>query len=191
MKNLLPVILLLPLGSCIFHPPGMSTGYEGPFIDSTGYAEAQERLEIFDIGKSNTLFSQALSVSDDSLEMTSQPAFFQSLEDNYQRYLTLFTPVKRAPRPEIRCRYDLVETFKLLIFDPQPFINAMLHTMSLSGLSTLDFTAEPKNADTTLVHVAFTKAVSQEETKLFTFSEGELTLSVTRHGAICTTTPKP
>ncbi len=194
MKHLLPVMLLLPLGSCIFHPPGLSTANEGPFIDSIGYDAAQARIETIDREEGNALLSQALSVPDDSLQTAPQPAFFQSIEESYQRYLKLFTPVKKALRPEIRCSYDLVETFRLRLFDPQPFMNALLHTMSLTQISTLDFTVEPKNTDTTLIYVSLTQAVSQQVpqggTKWVTFSDGDLILSVTRHSAILMT-PMP
>ncbi|MBN1308154.1 MAG: hypothetical protein JXA18_09580 [Chitinispirillaceae bacterium] len=189
MKRVLPFFLLLPFGSCLFHYPAVSMKYEGPFIDSAGYSAAQERIRSIDRAESDALVSQALSVTGDPAHIAGQPPFFQSIEENYQRYLKLFTPEKRARRPEIRCRYDLVETFNLLVFDPQPFINAMLHTMSLTGLVTLDFSVHPKNADTTLVHIALTEAVSHEGTKWFSFSEGELTLTVTRHGAFCTKPP--
>ena len=190
MKNLLPIIFFLPLGSCMVHPPGRTIGYNGPFIDSIGYHAAQARLEIVDREASNALISQALSVPEDTHHLPRQPEFFQSIEESYQRYLKLFSPVRRAPRPEVRCKFDLIETFRLLIFDPQPFLNAILHTMSLTAVSTLDFTVQPKNADTTLVHVALTKAIPQEGTRWVTFSEGELALSVTRHSAALLS-PKP
>lgn len=183
VKNILPIILFLQFGTCTPHPPEMVMAYDGPFIDSIGCNAAKARLSAIDEMESDTLLSQALSVPTDSTNAASQSTFFQSLEESYQRYLKLFTPVKKASRSEISCPYDLVETFRLMVFDPQPFINAMLHTMSLTDLSTLDLTVQPKNGDTTLVHVALTKANAQEETRWLTFSEGELTLCMTRHGA--------
>lgn len=187
MKKPLMISLFPLFVACIFHQPGNSTTFLGPFIDSTGYYAAQARLENIERAEGDALISQALFVPDDSLQMANQPAFFQSIEENYQRYLTLFTPVKKAVRPEIRCAHDLIETFRLLIFDPQPFINAMLHTMSFTGFSTLDFTVQPQNADTILVHVACAQACPREETKGFAVSEGNLTLSVTRHSAVLMT----
>ena len=163
---------------------------DDPFIDSVGWNAAQARLAAIDETEGDSLISQALSVPADSAHATSQPAFFQSIEDSYQRYLKLFTPVQNASRPEVRCRYDLIETFKRGVFDPQPFLNALLHTMSLTDLSTLDFNVQPENADTAMVRIALTKASSQAETKWLTFSEGELTLAVSRHGAVLTT-PRP
>jgi hypothetical protein len=190
MKKLLLLTLFLPFGSCIFHPAGTSKVHEGPFIDSIGYKALQSRLETIDQEASTSLISQALSVQDDTLQTVPQSTFFQSLEESYQRYLKLFAPVKRAPRPEIRCGYDLVETFKLLLFDPQPFINAMLHTMSLAEVSTLDFRVEPKNEDTTFIYVALTKTVHQEGTNGVTISEGDLILSVAgRRAALMTPIP--
>jgi hypothetical protein len=186
-KKLLIALFSTLLFACIFHHPGISPANTGPFIDSTGYRAAQARLENIDLAEDNALISQALFVPDDSLQTAEQPAFFQSIEENYQRYLPLFTPVKKAAQPEIRCAYDLVETFSLLIFDPQPFINAMLHTMSLTALSTLDFTVKPKNTDTLLIHVAWAQAVSKEEVKGFSVSEGDLTLAVTKHNATLVT----
>ncbi len=179
-------VLLLPFSLCISITRSYKTLGE-PYIDSTGYRAASRRLEIVDHESSNKLISQALSISGDSNLTSSQPEYFQSLEESYQRYSGLFTYVKRAPRPEVRCPYDLIETFRLQIFDPQPFVNAILHAMKLSQLTTLDFTVETKNTDTMLVHIAFTKSIPQHGTRWFSLSEGELTLAITRHSAVIIT----
>lgn len=168
----------------------MSRVYQVPFIDSSGYYAARARLDIIEREARDTLISQALSVTDDTHQLPRQPDFFQSIEESYQRYLKLFTPVKRSPCSEIRCRYDLIETFRLLILDPQPFLNAMLHAMSLSEVTTLDFTVEPKNTDTTLIYVVLNKAVPQDGARGFALSESDLILSVSRHSAMLMT-PKP
>lgn len=183
MHKLLLLILILPLGSCMFHSSVSRKVINGPYIDSIGYKALQARIEAVDRETSGSLISEALAVQNDSLEDVTQSAFFQSLEESYQRYLKLFKPVKRAIRPEVRCDYDLVETFSLQILDPQPFINALLHTMSLTEVTTIDFRVEPKNTDTTLLFVTFTKMESHEETKRVTMSEGDLILSVTDHRA--------
>jgi hypothetical protein len=183
MYKLFLLIMLLPLGSCVFHPSVGRNVINGPYIDSIGYKALQARIETVDQETSGALISEALAVQNDSLENVTQTAFFQSLEESYQRYLKLFRPVKRAIRPEVSCRYDLVETFRLQIIDPQPFINAILHTMSLMEVTTIDFRVEPKNTDTTLLYVTLTKMESYEKTKKVTMSEGDLILSVSRHRA--------
>ena len=183
MNKLLPVILFLPIVTCIFHPSGRLNVNKGPYIDSIGYKALQARIEAVDRETSGTLISEALAVQNDTLQADTQSAFFASIEESYQRYLKLFTPVRRATRPEIHCNYDLVETFNLLILDPQPYINALLHTMSLTEVTTIDFRVEPKNTDTTLLYVSLTKVESQEGTKRVTVSEGDLILSVARHRA--------
>jgi hypothetical protein len=190
INKLFLVTLFLPLGSCIFHPPGRQKINSGPYIDSIGYRAVQARIEMVDREASGTLISEALAVQEDTLHDVQQSAFFQSIEESYQRYLKLFTPARRSDRPAIRCDYDLVETFKLLLFDPQPFLNALLHTMSLKEVTTLDFKVEPKNVDTTLLYVTLTKVESLEDTKKVTVSEGDLILSVTHHRATLMT-PAP
>lgn len=59
----------------------------------------------------------------------------------------------------------------------------MLHTMSLTALSTLDFSVKPHGSDTLLVHVVWAKADAKEDAGGFSVSEGNLTLAVTRHAA--------
>lgn len=186
MRKLFTVTLLLPIASCLFHPPGGVRGSDGAYIDSIGYKAAQARIETVEREASGTLISEALAVQNDSLQTASQSAFFQSIEESYQRYLKLFTPVKRTDRPEVRCRYDLVATFKKMVLDPQPFINALLHSMSLTEVTTLDFRVEPVSADTTLLYVSLTRVASEEGAKI-TLSEGDLILSVSRQTAILMT----
>ena len=178
------LLLLLSLGSCIYHPPAVSKDSTEPFIDSTGFKAAQSRINATEWEESSSLISQALSVMGDTVQAGRQADFFQSLEENYQKYLTLFTPAKQADPPEVHCGFDLIETFRLAVFDPQPFLNAILHTMTLTDLATLDYVTKPQGADTTLVLVKATRAEHPGDAKSLTFKEGDVTLSVTRHGAV-------
>jgi hypothetical protein len=187
MPKLLPLLLLLLLFACIFQRPALSQVDQGPYIDSLGFRAAQARLENVDRADGNALISQAFYVPKTTAEQSNQAEFFQSIEESYQRYVKLFTTAKRTSRPEIRCDYDLCETFKLQLFDPQPFINAMLHTMSLTELSTLDFVVQPRNADTLFVQVSYAKATARKDEKEFAIGEGDLTLTVTRHTAALVT----
>jgi len=183
MRFIFLTALLLPFSSCIFHQSTGSNDAGGPYIDSVGYKAMQARFEAIDRQEDSSLISEALAVQDDTLHDTAQTAIFQSIEESYQRYLTLFTPVKRSVKHEIRCKYNLVETFDLLVLDPQPFINALLHTMSLKDLVTLDFRVEPVNTDTTLLYVVFNTVEPSGQSKAVTVKEDDLILSVTRHHA--------
>jgi hypothetical protein len=183
MNKLFLIVLILSFSSCMFHPPSEQSVSDGPYIDSIGYKAFLARMESVERETSDTLIAEALAVQNDTLQTNIQAAFFQSIEDSYQRYLKLFSPVKRTVRPEIHCDYDLVKTFKLLVLDPQPFINAILHTMSLMEVTTVDFIVEPKNTDTTLLYVSFTRLLSQEGTNRVTMSEDDLILSMASHRA--------
>ncbi|MBN1758263.1 MAG: hypothetical protein JW863_08100 [Chitinispirillaceae bacterium] len=187
MKPHTVLLLLLLCTSCLFHPPAVQTGRYGPLIDSSGFQAAQARLQAVDETLGDSLIAQALAVQNDSMQTNRQSAFFESLEENYQRYLKLFTPLRHAPEPEIRCRYDLVETFKRRIYDPQPLLNAILHSMGLTDVATLDFRVEPKNSDTTLVYVLLTRTRPNEAAKGFTVSEDDVILAVTGNRAVLMT----
>ena len=190
MRKLILLVLLLPLGSCMFHPPGTAKTGKGPYIDSIGYKAEQARVEMVAGESSGTLISEALAVQEDTLSDITQSSFFQSIEESYQRYIQLFIPVKKAPLPQVRCDYDLVETFNLQKFDSQPFINAMLHTMSLMDVTTIDFRVEPKDVDTLLIYVSLTKMATVEGTEKVEVSASDLILSVTRnHATLMTELP--
>lgn len=131
---------------------------------------------------SSKLITEALAVQNESMEDNEQVTFFSSIEESYQRYLPLFKPEKKTDRPEVSCNYDLVQTFNHLIIDTQPFINALLHTMSLNEVTTIDFRVEPKNQDTTLLYVSLTKMESKEDKKVV-MSESDCILAVARHRA--------
>ena len=188
MSKLFLLLLILSMNSCMFFPSATSSTVIEAYIDSTGYRALEARVALVESEESGALISEALAVQNESMnEEVAQSAFFQSLEESYQRYLPLFSLVRTSKLPEVHCRYDLVETFNLMIIDPQPFINALLHTMSLTELTTIDFRVEPKNADTTLLYVSLTKMASQENTRKVTMSEEDLILSVARHRATLVT----
>jgi hypothetical protein len=182
----LPIFFLLFI-SCIFQQPVISQSNEGPYIDSTGYRAAQARIDDIDRASGDAMISQALQVPKTALERENQSEFFRSIEESYQRYLKLFTRIPKRPGPEIRCAFDLIATFNRQVYDPQPFVNAMLHTMALTDLSTLDFTVQPRTADTVLVQVSWARAETRKGKKEYAISEGSLTLAVTRHTAALAT----
>jgi hypothetical protein len=182
---------LLPFAlACIFHHPGNSQAVEGLYIDSTGYRAAQARIEAVDRASGDAMISQALYVPKTALEQENQSEFFRSIEESYQRYIKLFTRVPKSAPPAVRCAFDLTETFKRQIYDPQPFVNAILHTMALTDLSTLDFTVQPRTGDTVLIQVSWARAETQKGNKEYGISEGNLTLAVTRNTATLAT-PMP
>ncbi|MCW8966406.1 MAG: hypothetical protein OQK82_06950 [Candidatus Pacearchaeota archaeon] len=187
MRKLFLMLLFITVNSCMHHPSGNRKAGNGAYIDSVGYRALEARIALVDNETSGELISEALAVQNDTTREVAQSAFFQSLEESYQRYLKIFTPVRKSKLPEVQCRYDLVETFNLMIIDPQPFINALLHTMSLKELTTVDFHVEPKNADTTLIYVTLTKMASREHGRKVTMSDEDLILSVTRHRATLVT----
>lgn len=187
MQRLIFSFLLPFTLACIFHQPGNTQADKGPYVDSLGHRAAQARIDNIDRASGNAMISQALYVPKNALEQANQPDFFRSIEESYQRYLKLFTRIPKSPRPEIRCAFDLIETFNRQVFDRQPFVNAMLHTMTLTDLSTLDFTVQPRAKDTLMVQVSWAKAETRKDTKEYAISEGELTLAVTRHTAALAT----
>jgi hypothetical protein len=186
-RLILPCLLPLAL-ACIFHRPGNTQADQGPYFDSTGYRAAQARIDEIDRASGDAMISQALYVPKTPLEQESQSDFFRSIEESYQRYLKVFTRIPK--KPAIRCAFNLIETFKRQVYDPQPFVNAMLHTMALTDLSTLDFTVMPRTEDTVLVQVSWARAENKTGRKEYAISEGNLTLAVTRNTAALVT-PMP
>ncbi|MBN2036230.1 MAG: hypothetical protein JW768_05770 [Chitinispirillaceae bacterium] len=178
--------VLLLLSTCMFHKGAHAIRSERPYIDSVGYHAAQERNANISYVSSDDLISQALNVPECS-ENRMQPRYFQTIEESYQRYLKLFRPVKKTGLSRLECPWDLIETFRLQVFDRQPFINAMLHTLDLFELSTLDFTVEPHNSDTIHLQVLWARPESSTSRKELAISEGNLTLAVTRHTAALAT----
>jgi hypothetical protein len=154
----------------------------GPYIDSLGYLAAQNRLYAVEEQSAETLFNQALqakkSLSGDNQE---QPEFFKSLEENYQRYRMLFTLHRRGALPSAYCPYDLIETFSAGMFDAQPFMNAILHTLRMTDITTLSFTVRHQEDDRMIIRVSWAKAVSAKGSREFSISEGNLDLLVTSH----------
>jgi hypothetical protein len=186
VKKLLLIISIISLSlpSCIFLPgKEYGSAHDRPYVDSLGLCAARSRLIAVEQDSADTLISQAFHIPRDSIAEQIQPLFFKSLEDSYQRYLAIFSPVKKKTTvPEIRCSYDLIKTLKLRVFDPQPFMNAILHSLTLSGITTLDFDVQQYSSpDTLLVKVFFTAAVPHGD-KAFSMSEGALDLYVTKHG---------
>jgi hypothetical protein len=155
---------------------------EGPYIDSLGYLAAQNRLHAVEEQSAESLFNQALQAkkgrADDS---EAQPEFFRSLEENYQRYRMLFSLHRKGPVPSAYCPYDLMQTFAAGMFDAQPFMNAILHTLRMTDITTLSFAVRRQEDDRMIVRVSWAKAVSRKGSKGFSISEGSLDLLVTSH----------
>lgn len=167
-----------------FHPEATRTDADtAPYVDSTGYRAALERLETVDRSEDGALIAQALYVPESAAEKVLQPRFFQSIEESYQRYLGLFRPAKKTQAPALRCDFDLAETVRRGVFDAQPFYNAMLHTMGLGDLSTLDFSVETAANDTLVVRLQCARSLSRENSKTFSITETTVTLACTRHAA--------
>jgi hypothetical protein len=171
--------------ACMPHRGAPETLSDRPYIDSTGYYAAQERIANISYVSSDDLISQALTVQETNEKTPrAQPRYFQTIEESYQRYLILFRPVNKTGLSHLECSWDLIETFRLQVFDRQPFLNAMLHTLGLTELSTLDFTVEPRSgSDTLLVQVLWARPESYKDRKELAISEGNLTLAITRHTA--------
>lgn len=153
----------------------------GPYIDSIGLRASLARIDNVADQSAGTLITQALEVPGNTASNPDQPDFFQSLEDDYQKYLKLFKPDRNRKVPEASCNYDLIETFRSKIFDPQPFMNAILHTMTLKEITTLDYAIQSDKSDTLLVQVSWAKPTAQQAGKEFGITEGSLPLQVTRH----------
>lgn len=182
MKKLFLLVGILQVNSCVFFSPRIAGRHDGPYIDSIGFAAAQARIEMVEEEASGTLISEALAVQDDS-RPSAQASFFSSIEESYQRYLPLFAPIRRSERPAVRCRYDLVATFTFRQIDPLPFINALLHRMALTDLTTADFKVEPVDNDTLLLYITCTVLHNQMETGKMSVTESDLIVSVDLHRA--------
>ena len=180
-RVLLPVFVLL-VNSCLFFSPGTAGRHDGPYVDSTGFAASRARIETVEREAGGTLISEALAVQDDSLP-SEQTAFFSSIEESYRRYLPLFTPVRRSRRPAVRCSHDLVATFTLQRIDPLPFINALLHRMTLTDLTTADFKIEPVDNGTLLLYITCTVLQDYMTEGKMTVSESDLIVAVDPHRA--------
>jgi hypothetical protein len=155
---------------------------DGPYVDSIGFRAAQSRLEAVESKSPDSLISEAIQIQNKSkADIQAQSDFFQSIEDDYQRYRKLFTLHKRGPISKVFCAYDLLETFKLELFDPQPFLNAVLHTFDMSDIATLSFDVISRSSDGLIIRVAWSKAVPQAGKKAFSISEGNTDIKVTKH----------
>jgi hypothetical protein len=179
MKFFPTCMILMP---ALYLTSGAIAGGHGPYIDSLGYRAAQSRLDAVDAKSPDSLINQALRVQNKRhADPATQPDFFKSIEDNYQRYLKLFTLHKRGQVSEVYCAFDLLETFELALFDPQPFLNAIMHTLSMTDISTLSYDVISKSPDGIIVRVSWSKAVSQEGGKGFAITEGTSDIKVTGH----------
>lgn len=176
-KLLLLLPIVLTLTACTRFVPGHAKEESGPYIDSLGLRASLARIDNVSGRSAGVLIKQALEVPGDG----TQPDFFQSLEDNYQKYLTLFKLKNNGNTPEVRCDYDLLATFRIKIFDPQPFMNAILHTLALREITTLDYAVQSDASDTLLVQVSWAKATEQQTGKGFGITEGSLSLLITKH----------
>ena len=86
--------------------------------------------------------------------------------------------------PEVTSDYDLPETFRAKVFDPQPFMNAILHTMMLNEITTLDYNVQSDKSDTLRIQVSWAKAMPDKAGKCFDITEGTLPIYITKHTAI-------
>jgi len=180
MNNLRLYLSAIFLASvlCMRFEPGRSiAGHSGPYIDSLGLRASLARIDNVESQSTGSLIKEALEVPANNGEAV-QADFFQSLEEDYQKYLKLFKfrNVRRAT-----CPYDLLETFRAKVYDPQPFMNAILHTMTLREITTLDYTVQSDASDTIHVQVSWAKATPGKAEKSFGITEGTLPLIVTKH----------
>lgn len=184
MKTLSSILfsIVLLLISCIRMGPGRAPACdEGPYIDSLGLRASLARIDNVADQSTGTLIKQAVEAPGNTETGIDQPDFFQSLEDDYQKYLKLFKPDKKVKAPEVTCNYDLIETFRTKVFDPQPFMNAVLHTMALKEITTLDYAVQSDKPDTLMLVVSWAKPTAEQTGKGFGITEGSLPLQVTRH----------
>jgi hypothetical protein len=157
-------------------------GRTGPYVDSLGYLASQNRLHAVEEQSADSLFNQAFQTKKGRAgDNREQSEFFRSLEENYQRYLTLFSLHRRGPVPSVFCPYDLLQTFAAGTFDAQPFMNAILHTLRMTDITTLSFTVRSQAVDRMILRVSWAKAVSRKGSKSFSISEGSVDLLVTEH----------
>lgn len=174
--------LPLALALCTPFLPCPCQQKAGPYIDSLGLAASRARLEAIAPASPDYLISQALDAPGRAAAGSgSQPECFQSLEDNYQKYRKLFFVNNQPSGPCARCPCDLLQTFSLQVYDPQPFMNAVLHTLGLIDLSTLDFEVKPYRPDTLLAHVSFARSSTTDLRQGLSISEGNVDLYIALH----------
>jgi hypothetical protein len=154
----------------------------GPYIDSVGFRAAQARLDAVDAESPDSLINQAFGVQKKQQpDVKAQPEFFKSIEESYQRYRKLFTLHKRGAITAVYCEYDVLETFRLEVFDPQPFLNAILHTFSMTDVTTLTYGVLSRSPDRIIVRASWSRAVQQGNKKGFSITEGSSDLNVTKN----------
>lgn len=184
LSSILFAIVLL-LSACIRMGPGRAPASdEGPYIDSLGLRASLARIDNVADQSTGTLIKQAVEAPGNTGTGVDQPDFFQSLEDDYQKYLKLFKPDKKVKAPEATCNYDLIETFRTKVFDPQPFMNAVLHTMALKEITTLDYAIQSDKSDTLFIQVSWAKPMPENTGKSFGIMEGSLRLLVMKHSIV-------
>jgi hypothetical protein len=113
---------------------------------------------------------------------TARDSAFARLEANYQRYRDLLASEDGGSKRRLHSRYDLAATLRKGVFDPQPFMNALLHSMGMEEIVTLDYDIDSTSLDTLVVTV-YWGAGTEDSSGELRLSEGDLRLYVTEHAA--------
>jgi hypothetical protein len=150
---------------------------EGPYVDSLGYRDFLFRQDVLGEG----LFRDPDSMVHDARE-TARDSAFARLETNYQRYRALFAASPQISKRRLVSRYDLAVTFRRGVFDPQPFMNALLHTMGMDEIVTLDYDIDSTGTDA-LALTVYWGAGTRDSTGALRLSEGDLRLYINDHTA--------
>jgi len=184
---LCPAVLFLTTLSYCSDQKNATVKSGGPFIDSVGFESARVRnAEIADglMSNSQSMVTRALTDKSDPADDSAGEDIFRSLEESYQRYVAVFKPATIESIFKTQSEYDLPATFRLSVFDRQPFMNALLHSLSFHSLTTLDYIIEEGNRDTCRIRVNWAAPLPKDSTG-FTIKEGSLNLIVTKHEVTC------
>ncbi len=157
------------------------------YIDTVGYRAFTNRQQILGDGLFNNPDSavrMALRPMDEAAQGSAarDSGIFAEIEQSYQRYLTLFRVQKNAGGYELCFPYNLIATLETGMVDRQPFMNAILHSLGLTDLTTLDFSLQRLSADQLLVTVMWSAPAKTIQSGIH-IAEGEQQLYVSPHTA--------
>jgi hypothetical protein len=176
------LFLLLLLAGCRQAAVCQEIPDDGPYIDSIGFEAAQSRMDAIENGSPDSLINKAFQTHQkENSSSIKQSEFFQSIEEDYQRYRKLFTLHRKGSTPSVYCEYDLLKTFTLGIFDQQPFLNAILHLLLMPDIATISFDVLSRSPENMKVKVLWSKAAQQAKGKGFSISDGNTDMIITAH----------
>jgi hypothetical protein len=156
------------------------------YIDTVGFRAFSHRQRVL----GDELFSnpdsavrmalRPMSDTADNARAAPDSTVFAEIEQSYQRYLRLFSARKTAAGYEACFPYNLIQTLQTGKIDRQPFMNAILHSLGLTDLTTLDYSIQ-RLSDRQLQVIVMWSAPAKTLDSELHIAEGQQTIYVSPH----------